>query len=122
MLKITLLVFISISGLVILGGHVGRVENPGSNFSNGFAGTTSSGNDLAVAMVNIVFAYTGWQNAFNMANEIKNPVPTLKRNAGFSLGLVFILYFLCNIAYFSCGKSLPSLPRVRWYATRWEQE
>ncbi|KPM42493.1 hypothetical protein AK830_g4073 [Neonectria ditissima] len=100
-LKLILLVFISISGLVILGGHVSRVEDPGANFRNGFAGTTDNGNDLASAMVNIIFAYTGWQNAFNMANEIKDPIPTLKKNASFSLLVVFVLYFLCNIAYFA---------------------
>lgn len=77
-LKLTLLVFISISGLVILVGHVPRVENPGINFRDGFAGTTSSGYNLSQAMVNISFAFSGWQNAFNMANEIKNPIPLFR--------------------------------------------
>lgn len=36
-----------------------------------------------------------------MANEIKNPVPTLKKNATASLLIVFTLYFLCNLAYFA---------------------
>ncbi|EAT77829.1 hypothetical protein HBI56_192910 [Parastagonospora nodorum] len=102
-LKVLLLVFISISGLVILGGHVPRVANPGINFrnGNGMSGTTSSGYNLSQAMVNISFAFSGWQNAFSMANEIKNPLPTLKKNATVSLLIVFILYFLCNIAYFA---------------------
>ena len=102
-LKILLLVFISISGFVILGGHAPRVENPGINFRNGNAmsGTTSSGYNLSQAMVNISFAFSGWQNAFSMANEIKSPLPTLKKNATASLLIVFTLYFLCNIAYFA---------------------
>jgi amino acid transporter len=102
-LKVLLLVFISISGLVILGGHVSRVENPGINFRNGnsMRGTTSSGYNLSQAMVNISFAFSGWQNAFSMANEIKKPLPTLKKNATASLLIVFSLYFLCNIAYFA---------------------
>jgi amino acid transporter len=100
-LKLILLVFISISGLVILGGHVSRIENPGINFTDSFNGTTSSGYNLSQAMVNITFAFAGWQNAFSMANEIKNPVPTLKKNATASLLVVFVLYFLCNIAYFA---------------------
>jgi amino acid transporter len=53
-------------------------------------------------MVNISFAYAGWWNSCNLANEIKNPVPTLKKNSALSLSVVFILYLLCNIAYFSC--------------------
>lgn len=100
-LKLILLVFISISGFVILGGHVPRVQNPGANFRNSFAGTTDSGYDLSQAMVNIIFAYTGWSNAFNMANEIKNPIPTLKKHGASSLLVVFVLYFLTNIAYFA---------------------
>ncbi|VUC30570.1 unnamed protein product [Clonostachys rosea] len=102
-LKLLLLVFISISGLVILGGHVPSIKNPGINFAdgNGFVGTTSSGYNLSQAMVNITFAFSGWQNAFSMVNEIKNPIPTLKRNATASLLIVFTLYFLCNIAYFA---------------------
>jgi amino acid transporter len=100
-LKIILLSFIAISGLVILGGHVPRIENPGINFTNGFAGTTNSGYNLSQAMVNISFAFQGWANAFSMANEIKNPIPTLKKNASASLLIVFVLYFLCNIAYFA---------------------
>ncbi|KAF1913065.1 amino acid permease-domain-containing protein [Ampelomyces quisqualis] len=102
-LKLLLLVFISISGLVILGGHAPRVANPGINFrhGNGMSGTTSSGYNLSQAMVNISFAFSGWQSAFSMANEIKSPLTTLKKNATASLLIVFILYFLCNIAYFA---------------------
>lgn len=36
-----------------------------------------------------------------MVNEIKNPIPTLKRNGSVSLLVVAILYMLCNIAYFA---------------------
>ncbi|KAJ4161956.1 hypothetical protein NW765_010045 [Fusarium oxysporum] len=100
-LKVFLLLFISISGLVILGGHFGRIENLGINFRHGFQGTTSSGYSLSQAMVNITFAFSGWQNTFSMANEIKNPIPTLKRNAIASLLIFFSLYFLCNIASFA---------------------
>ncbi|EXK28795.1 hypothetical protein FOXG_12183 [Fusarium oxysporum f. sp. lycopersici 4287] len=100
-LKLLLLLFISISGLVILGGHFGRIENPGINFRHGFQGTTSSGYSLSQAMVNITFAFSGWQNTFSMANKIKNSIPTLKRNATASLLIFFSLYFLCNITSFA---------------------
>ncbi|KAI1495521.1 amino acid permease-domain-containing protein [Biscogniauxia marginata] len=100
-IKILTLVFISITGFVVLGGHVSRVPNPGANFHNAFEGTTTNGNDLSVALVNIIFAYTGYQNAFSVVNEIKNPIPTLKRNGAISVGVVGVLYMLCNIAYFA---------------------
>ncbi|OLN87557.1 High-affinity methionine permease 5 [Colletotrichum chlorophyti] len=100
-LKILTLVFISISGLVVLGGHVKHIPDPKANFRNAFEGTTSNGNDLSSALVSIVFSYAGYYNAFNMTNEIKNPIPTLKKNGVISLGTVAVLYMLCNIAYFA---------------------
>ncbi|KAI2466901.1 amino acid transporter [Annulohypoxylon bovei var. microspora] len=99
--KIVTLVFISITGLVVLGGNVPHIPDPTVNFRNAFEGTTTNGNDLAVAMVNIIFSYAGYANAFNVVNEIKNPIPTLKRNGTISILTVGTLYILCNIAYFS---------------------
>lgn len=98
--KIALLVVISITGFVVLGGHT-SVPNPGANFNNAFEGTTTNGNDLSSAMVNIAFAYSGYQNAFNVVAEIKRPIPTLKKYATISVLLVAVLYMLCNVAYFA---------------------
>ncbi|KAI0555228.1 high-affinity methionine permease [Xylaria curta] len=99
--KILTLIFISITGFVILGGHASRVADPGANFRNAFEGTTNNGNDLSMALVNIVFAYSGYANAFSVVNEIQNPIPTIKRNGAASIAVVATLYLLCNIAYFS---------------------
>ncbi|KAJ6787466.1 hypothetical protein PWT90_10708 [Aphanocladium album] len=100
-LKIATLIFISITGFVVLGGKVSRVADPGVNFTNAFQGTTNNGNDLSSALVSIVFAYTGYQNAFNVVNEIKNPVRSIKKHGLISVAIVSVLYMLCNIAYFS---------------------
>ncbi|RYP67944.1 hypothetical protein DL771_006977 [Monosporascus sp. 5C6A] len=100
-IKVITLVFISITGFVVLGGGAPRIQDSRVNFRNSFEGTTSNGNDLANALVNIVFSYTGYHNAFNLVNEIKNPIPTLKRHVTISVGLVAVLYMLCNIAYFA---------------------
>jgi amino acid transporter len=94
---------ISITGFVILGGNVSRIPDPGVNFKNSFEGTTDNGNDLANALVNIVFSYTGYANAFNVVNEIHNPIRTIRRSGLTSILVVAILYMLCNIAYFSAG-------------------
>ncbi|KAJ3539462.1 hypothetical protein NM208_g5486 [Fusarium decemcellulare] len=100
-LKIITLIFISITGLVVLGGNVSRVPDPKANFRDSFAGTTNNGNDLSTALVNIVFSYSGYANAFNVVNEIKNPIPTIKKNGFISVLVVAILYMMCNIAYFA---------------------
>lgn len=98
--KVLTLLFIAITGLVVLGGHT-PVEDPHANFRNSFAGTSSNGNALATSLVKVNFAYSGFENAFAVVNEVRNPVKTLKRYAPISLTMVFILYFFANIAYFA---------------------
>ncbi|KUJ12912.1 amino acid transporter-like protein [Mollisia scopiformis] len=99
-IKVLTLIFISITGLVVLGGH-SRVKHPRANFEDSFAGTTANGYGLANALVKINFAYAGYTNAFNVVNEVKNPIKTLKKTAPASLLVVATLYILCNIAYFA---------------------
>lgn len=83
----------------MLGGHT-KIADPGANFRNSFDGTTPvSGYGLANALVKVNFAYAGYTNAFNLVNEIKNPIKTLRKTAPASLLAVTILYLLVNIAY-----------------------
>ncbi|TFK28169.1 high affinity methionine permease [Coprinopsis marcescibilis] len=98
--KVLTLLFIAITGLVVLGGHTSVVD-PHANFRNSFQGTSSNGNGLATSLVKVNFAYSGFENAFNVVNEVKNPVKTMKRYAPISLTIVFVLYMFANIAYFA---------------------
>ena len=68
--KLIILLFIVITGFVVLGGGT-RVKDPGANFRNSFDGVTSNGNAIVNALVSINFAYTGYSNAFNVVAEIK---------------------------------------------------
>ncbi|KAK0733120.1 amino acid permease-domain-containing protein [Lasiosphaeria miniovina] len=98
--KVLTLVFIALTGLIVLGGNVSRVPNPHANFVNPFEGAATP-YGATNALYKIVFSYAGFENAFNVVNEIKNPVKQLKRNGFISLTVVAILYILANIAYFS---------------------
>ena len=57
--KVIILAFIVVTGWVVLGGGT-RVQDPHSHFKDGFAGTNNNGNALAGAIINVIFAYTGW--------------------------------------------------------------
>jgi amino acid transporter len=97
--KVITLVFISITGLVVLGGHT-RVKDPKINFRDAFAGSGSGGGyGATTALYDIIFSYAGYTNAFNVVNEVKKPVQTLKKSATLALLLVAILYILANVAY-----------------------
>lgn len=99
--KVITLVFISITGFVVLGGGVSHIPDPKRNFRNAFEGTTDNGNNLSSALISIVFSYAGYSNTFNVAAEIKDPVRSVKKWGSLSVILVAILYMFCNIAYFA---------------------
>jgi amino acid transporter len=46
----------------------------------------------------------GFENSFNVVNEVKNPVKKIRNNAFLATILVGILYMLASIAYFAAGK------------------
>lgn len=61
--------------------------------------TDSSVNNAPIALAQVIFAYTGWENANYVLSEVKNPTTTLKWSAPIALTIVSILYVLANIAY-----------------------
>ncbi|KAH6677165.1 amino acid permease-domain-containing protein [Halenospora varia] len=99
-IKLLTLIFVAITGLVVLGGHT-KVKNPTVNFQNSFDGTSTSAYGLTNALVKIIFSYAGYENAFNVVNEVKNPVKTIRNNSFISLFIVTVLYIFANIAYFA---------------------
>ena len=119
MIKLITLLFISITGLVVLGGHT-RIKDSHEHFHNAFEGEATV-YGVTNALVKIIFACkrtqrcfehpmraaadqladAGYENAFNVVGEVQNPVKKL-RTSGFSaIILVAILYMLANIAYFA---------------------
>ncbi|PGH00807.1 hypothetical protein GX51_05584 [Blastomyces parvus] len=98
--KLIILLFIVITGFVVLGGGT-RVKDPRANFRDPFDGVTSNANAIVNALVSINFAYTGYSNAFNVVAEIKRPRKTLRAATAVSLIIVAILYILANVAYFA---------------------
>lgn len=51
------------------------------------------------SLINVMFSFQGYENAFNLVNEVKNPIKTLKWSAPLSLIATGVLYMLANIAY-----------------------
>ncbi|OAL23763.1 hypothetical protein AYO20_10909 [Fonsecaea nubica] len=96
--KLITLIFVSITGLVVLGGHT-SVKNPTANFKNAFSGTSDEPYGLTQALVYIIFSYGGYNNSFNVVNEVKNPIKVIKIYSSVSLLVVATLYILANVAY-----------------------
>jgi amino acid transporter len=117
--KIIILLFVVISGWVVLSGKT-RVADPYANFRNAFAGSSTSSNDVsallftdehlliwswqyATAMFKVLNAYSGWSNVNYVMNNVRNPVRTLKIAGPLGLGICAVLYLLANVAYFSAA-------------------
>jgi L-asparagine transporter-like permease len=71
--KICTLLFVIITGFVVLGGNT-SVENPTANFSDAWSGSSNaSAYGFTIALYRVIFSYGGYNNAFNVVNEIKVP-------------------------------------------------
>jgi amino acid transporter len=69
MVKLLTLIFIGITGLVVLGGHT-KVADPQLNFRDSFSGAASA-YGATNALYKITFSYAGYENAFNVVNEVR---------------------------------------------------
>jgi amino acid transporter len=76
-IKVLTLVFVSITGLVVLGGNVPRIPDPKANFIDAFSGSATP-YGLTNALYRIIFSYAGYENAFNVVNEVKVRHPPSK--------------------------------------------
>ncbi|KAI0353860.1 amino acid transporter [Trametes cingulata] len=100
--KIVILLFVVITGWVVLSGHT-SVPDPHANFRHAFAGSSNSSNDYATATFKVLNAYAGWSNVNYVLNNVKNPVRTLKIAGPLGLGICAVLYLLANISYFAAA-------------------
>ena len=100
-------------GLVGFGFLLGR--NPGAvaaNFHDVWRGADWSFATIALvgaAMVGPLFSSDAWNNVTFTAGEIRNPRRNLPLSLGVGVGVVSVLYLLCNIVYLS----VLTLPQIQ---------
>lgn len=99
--KLVIIILISITGLVALGGHIKGA--PGTaNFKNAFHSEMPvTGYGVVNALYNIIWSFIGYSNVNYALGEVKNPVRTLKFAGPIAVFLLSIIYMLVNIAYFA---------------------
>ncbi|KAF8718948.1 hypothetical protein AX14_011627 [Amanita brunnescens Koide BX004] len=97
--NIIILVFVAITGILALGGHM-KVEKP-HNFRNPFDGTTTSVSSFCSSLYNVIWSYYGYSCVNYALSEVKNPKRTVRIAGPVAVGAVTVLYILANIAYFA---------------------
>ncbi|KAI9833347.1 MAG: hypothetical protein M1819_003742 [Sarea resinae] len=103
MIKVVILVFIIVTGWVVLSGRIHRIPDPNASFRHAFAGSAKSSNPYATALFKVLNSYAGWSNAAYVLNEVKKPVRTLKIAGPLGLGTCGLLYILVNVSYYAAA-------------------
>lgn len=96
---LTLLKVALVVGLVLAGFAIGKGNF--SHFSQGGSFTFDFGGwkTIALSLMWIMFAYSGWNASAYLGSEVKNPSRNLPRSLILGTGIVMILYFLINMFY-----------------------
>jgi basic amino acid/polyamine antiporter, APA family len=92
--KVLLIVLFIAGGLLFGDGHWSNLASQSGGFSN--VATPA----FATALIYVSFAYSGWNAAAYIANEVDRPQRTLPRALLVGTGLVMALYVLLNVVFF----------------------
>lgn len=100
--KIVIVIFISITGWVALGGGIKNKNfSDPHNFVDSFKGTTPTGYGIVNALYNVIWSYVGYSNVNYALGEVKNPVRVLRIAAPSAFVVIVVLYIFVNIAYYA---------------------
>ena len=92
--KVLLIVAFIAAGFFLGDGDWSHLASQQGGFSN--IGTMA----FATALIYVSFAYSGWNAAAYIANEVEKPEKTLPRALLLGTGIVMVLYVLLNVVYF----------------------
>ncbi len=94
LLKVALIVILLVAGFSSGNGDISHFSE-GSKLPSGLAGWKT----IALSLMWIMFAYSGWNASTYLGSEIKNPSKNLPRSLLYGTGIVIILYFGINMLY-----------------------
>ena len=91
--KVIALLVISVGGIVYM------AQGELQNISSGFAGTSTNVVDYTMALYKCMFAYSGFNRANDIAEELVNSKRNIPRAVIFSIVFVTIIYVTTNMSY-----------------------
>lgn len=96
---LTILKLVLLGGLLSAGFAAGAGDWSFLSAGSGFWGTGRPG-EIGVAMLFVMFAYSGWNAAAYLAEEVERPERTLPRSLLFGTATVTVLYLSLNLLFF----------------------
>src|SRR5262245_47119488 len=76
------------------------------------AGVVGSAGAFALGLVQVTYAYSGWNAAAYVAGEVRDPARALPRALIMSTGLVTLLYLALNVVYLCAAPSTELAGRI----------
>ena len=83
------------------GGAIYLIQGKTDNFVNAFDGSTTDVTLISLAIYQCMWAYGGYNNLNEIAEEIIQPEKNIPRAIGISLTLVTFVYITTNVSYFA---------------------
>jgi amino acid transporter len=88
-------------GLAALAGLILAFGDPGSGTLNGpVVWQPASWGGFGVALIAVLWTYTGWVDLTYLAGEVKDPAKSFPRAMAGGMAVVVLLYLLVNVAFF----------------------
>ena len=112
--KIFIVLFISVTGWVALGGGL-KDGYQTHNFHDAFAGTeNATAYGIVTALYNVIWSFVGYSNVNYALGEVKDPVRTLKIAGPTSMVFIAIVYIFVNVASVSYTHLDVYKRQIRW--------
>jgi len=93
-LKLVAVAVLTVAGLLLFG--TGTATESAQAHSTGSWGLIVA---MGTALIPVLFAFGGWQQANHIAGEIRNPQKNLPRTTIIGVAIVVVSYLLVNLAY-----------------------
>ncbi len=96
---LSILKIVGVLGIVVAGfgwgnwSEAGPAAWTGPNFNDGFPATA------AIALILVMYAFGGWNDAAFVAAEVRDPKRNIPRALLFGVGIIVLVYLLVNVAY-----------------------
>ncbi|KAI0171910.1 amino acid transporter [Hypoxylon sp. FL1284] len=109
--KLAILLLVAFAGFAALGGHMSAprphnfasFDGAGDACPNAPPDNSLRPANFAIALMQVLYSYSGWESANYVLSEVRNPQKTLKWAAPIASLVVTSLYILANVAYFAAS-------------------
>ncbi|XP_045202466.2 b(0,+)-type amino acid transporter 1-like [Mercenaria mercenaria] len=87
--------------IIIVGGFVSLFEGKTENFNDAFQGSTNDVTSISLAIYSCMWAYSGYTNLNEIAEELIQPKKNIPRAIVLSMTFITMIYMCTNVSYFT---------------------